>query len=127
MDIYSTSFSLPNFPISSPEYNRDPYSFLQHPPLPPANAALDQQIVGDIPQEAVNKLVAQATATHGCVVTYSRSERGKGWNFYLSGTYQQVMAARGTIIREVPITVCLRFYIYMPRISSPLFADSYCY
>ncbi|GJJ08826.1 hypothetical protein Clacol_003045 [Clathrus columnatus] len=104
MDVYSTSFSFPNFSFPSSDYHRDPYSFLQYPPLPPPNAALDQQIVGDIPQDAVHKLVAQAIATHSCVVTYSRSERGKGWNFYLSGTYQQVMAARGMIIREAPIT-----------------------
>jgi hypothetical protein len=46
-----------------------------------------------------------AMAAHGCLVTFTKADPGKGWNFHLSGGYQQVMAARGMIIREVPLQV----------------------
>ena len=50
---------------------------------------------------------------HGCLVSFTRADRGKGWNFHLSGGYQQVMAARGMILRDCPVlvsTILLHFH-----------------
>ena len=75
--------------------------------------------------EAVQKLVADITTREGCLVTVTREtiglEQGSSppiptgssdpdapvqpitvWNFYLSGPYQNVMSARGALLREVP-------------------------
>ncbi|KZO94984.1 hypothetical protein CALVIDRAFT_565105 [Calocera viscosa TUFC12733] len=52
-------------------------------------------------------------AAHGCLVTFTKGDQAKGWNFHLSGGYQQVSAARGMIIREVPLHT--RSSIRVPR------------
>ena len=57
--------------------------------------------------EAVQKVVVAAMQAHGCLISFTRAERGRGWNFHLSGGYQQVMAARGMILRECPVVVRL--------------------
>lgn len=122
MDIYSTSFTYPRSlhisysPTSSFDFTpdlrtpRDPYS-----PVPPAAHAAatlvpppqDFQGNGDVSMEAVQKVAVAAMQAHGCLVSFTRAERGRGWNFHLSGGYQQVMAARGMILRDCPVAVSI--------------------
>lgn len=40
---------------------------------------------------------------HGCHVTYYLGEQGRGWNFHVTGAYQQVSLTRGLILKECPI------------------------
>lgn len=55
----------------------------------------------------VNQVVNAAKNAHACSITWSRADHGKGLIFYLSGSYQNVMAARGYILRECPVQVCM--------------------
>ncbi|KAF8523068.1 cytoplasmic protein [Hysterangium stoloniferum] len=99
MDIYSTSFSFPS-PHSHLDFSnnqhRDPYAPFAPPPQ-------DNYGSGDVTADAVQKVTMAAMQAHGCLVSYTRAERGRGWNFYLSGNYQQVLLARGTIIKDCPV------------------------
>ena len=72
--------------------------------------------------EAVQRICLDITAREGCLVTVSREKVGCNvgssfanepepnasalietvWNFHLSGGYKSVMAARGSVIRELP-------------------------
>ncbi|EJT97951.1 cytoplasmic protein [Dacryopinax primogenitus] len=63
--------------------------------------------------DAVQRVAMDAMAAHGCLVTFTKADPGKGWNFHLSGGYQQVMASRGMIIREAPLNT--RSAIRVPR------------
>jgi D-alanyl-lipoteichoic acid acyltransferase DltB (MBOAT superfamily) len=44
--------------------------------------------------------------SQGCHVSFSIADHGAGWNFLISGAYQQVLFARGTILKDCPIQVC---------------------
>jgi hypothetical protein len=46
-----------------------------------------------------------AMSLHGCHVTYFVADQNSGWNFHITGAYQQVMATRGMILKECPIQV----------------------
>lgn len=52
--------------------------------------------------EQMQKLCMEAMSNYQCMVTSSPLEGGKGYNFHLSGGYQQVMGARGFILRGSP-------------------------
>ncbi|KAF8898349.1 cytoplasmic protein [Infundibulicybe gibba] len=43
--------------------------------------------------EAIQKLAMLAMTLHGCHVTYIMTDQGKGWNFHITGAYQQHRAA----------------------------------
>lgn len=48
-----------------------------------------------------------AMSLHGCHISYFMADPGR-WNFYITGApgaYQQVMLARGMILKECPIQV----------------------
>ena len=104
MDIYTTSFTYPRVPNTS----------LLPTPLRYANSIVpaqnafsgEPQNANDITVDvdAIQKLVMATTSAHGCLVTFTKSTR-KGWNFHLSGSYQQVIAARGSILRDCPVQV----------------------
>ncbi|KAG0697160.1 cytoplasmic protein [Suillus ampliporus] len=89
MDIYSTSFTHPR---RSRHLHTDfPHS---HPPLPPDPGA----------PEDVEKLALLAMSIHNVHVSYLPADHGqRGWNFYVSGAYQQVMAARGMLLKDCPV------------------------
>ncbi|CAD6567507.1 MAG: hypothetical protein CYPHOPRED_001779 [Cyphobasidiales sp. Tagirdzhanova-0007] len=52
--------------------------------------------------EQLQRLCKEAMSNYQCMVTCSPLEAGKGYNFHLSGGYQQVMGARGYILRGSP-------------------------
>jgi hypothetical protein len=60
--------------------------------------------------EAMQRLCVDAMANHQCLVSFAKVESetqgGKPlYNFHLSGGYQQVMGARGAILRDSPFKV----------------------
>ncbi len=110
MDFYTTSFTYPRVSGSSS----------QHVPPSPLDFAFRQnqfllgQNAFNVPQdtsaavadaETLQKVVLSASQANTCVISFAKSSQGKGWNFYVSGVYQQVMAARGMVLRECPIQV----------------------
>ncbi|KAH8120635.1 cytoplasmic protein [Phellopilus nigrolimitatus] len=102
MDIYTTSFTYPRVPATS-----HPPSALDYAnPYASAQNALanDPQAASNLAADAdeVQKVALSATQAHSCLVSFTKATHGKGWNFHLSGSYQQVMAARGMILRECP-------------------------
>ena len=52
--------------------------------------------------EQMQRLCMEAMSNYQCTVTCSLLEAGKGYNFHLSGGYQQVMGARGFVLRGSP-------------------------
>ncbi|KDQ13625.1 hypothetical protein BOTBODRAFT_111266 [Botryobasidium botryosum FD-172 SS1] len=117
MDIYSVSFSLSSDPqhVSSANHSpassldftldfRAPYDTSRTFPVRPRSASTTSLLASpDFGVDAVQKVCVDAIATHGCLVSFTRSEDTKSWNFHLSGGYQQVMAARGMILRNCPV------------------------
>lgn len=107
MDIYTTSFTHPR-PLQSASYSpassidftpelrtpQNAYSPVRRP-VRSGNAPASAEIAPD----AVQAVCMDAMQQHGCLVTYTRADDGRAWNFHLSGAYAQVMAARGHIIR----------------------------
>lgn len=55
--------------------------------------------------ELMHKLCIEAMTHFQCMVACSPLEDGTGYNFHLSGGYQQVMGARGYIFRASPFKV----------------------
>jgi hypothetical protein len=107
MEVYTTSFTYPrrsrhihpapssiDFPVqelrgpSSDSYTQSPNTFAD-----PAAS------------DAIQKLALMAMSLHGCHVTYFVADQNRGWNFHITGAYQQVMATRGMILKECPIQV----------------------
>jgi hypothetical protein len=116
MEVYTTSFTYPRWPRLAQSSS---LPALHHgaPPardLYPSSTQLHQHSTGNSLSEApisnsdadaVQKLTATAMALHGCHISYALAEQGRGWNFYITGAYQQVMFARGMILRECPVQV----------------------
>jgi hypothetical protein len=71
--------------------------------------------------EAVQKLAMMAMQIHGCHVSYFAADQGRGWNFHITGAYQQVMVARGMILKECPIQVCLASFALLLGLLSDVF------
>lgn len=46
-----------------------------------------------------------AMAVYNVQVTFASADQGRAWNFQISGVYQQVMLARGMIMKECPVQV----------------------
>ncbi|KAI0271529.1 hypothetical protein BC834DRAFT_447963 [Gloeopeniophorella convolvens] len=108
MDIYTTAFSYPRRPrharntspsLDFPSHSQ-PSQFQQphhnghaEPHMSPTPADAD----------AVQKLSVLAMTTQSCHVSFSIADHGTGWNFLLSGAYQQVLFARGMILKDCPI------------------------
>jgi hypothetical protein len=97
MDVYSTSFTYPcprNLSSSSPTH--DGSSDGPHLDAPDAKAI-----------ENVNQLAMMAQTLHGVHISFNQASHPGCWNWYISGAYQQVMTARGMILKEGPIQVIL--------------------
>lgn len=78
--------------------------------------------------EAMHRLCVDAMAAHQCLVSFTpvdalggaqgQGQQGKMFNFHLSGGYQQVMSARGSLLRESPFKV--RSSFLCPPFGVPL-------
>ncbi len=130
MEVYTTSFTYPrrsrpiHSPASSLDYQQqhqqaevaaavalaassfiDPYA-AQHQlqqQIPAQNATDVSAAAADA--EAIQKLAMMTMSLHGCHVSYHSVDQGRGWNFHITGAYQQVMNSRGLILKECPIQV----------------------
>ena len=110
LEVYTTSFTYPrrsrhihpapssiDFPVQElRSSSNDPYPHLQQTPTNAADPAAS---------DAIQKLTLMAMSLHGCHVTYFVADQNRGWNFHITGAYQQVMATRGMILKECPIQV----------------------
>lgn len=103
MDIYTTSFTYPR--VSASSLSTSPLDFAN--PYSANSLANDPQTANSlaVDADAVQKVALSASATHGCLVSFTKAAHGRGWGFHLSGSYQQVMAARGMVLRECPTQV----------------------
>ncbi|KAI0757224.1 cytoplasmic protein [Daedaleopsis nitida] len=113
MEIYTTSFTYPrrlrhaHSPTNSLEFNSraelrraSSYSQIQQPP----NGLGDPQgTVSPADYDAIQKLVMMAMSLHGVHISFTPADQGRAWNFQVSGAYQQVMSARGMILKGCPI------------------------
>ena len=100
MDVYTTSFTYPRRARQTPadtERQTDPFA------LPHASQGLADVSVAD--NAAIEKLAMMAMSLHGCHVSYMLADHGRGWNFLVTGAYQQVMITRGMILKDCPIQV----------------------
>lgn len=112
MDVYTTSFTYPrrsrnlhspassfDLAASAPATNESypTAHHLQHVnnTLPDVSASPDN--------DSIQKLVMLAMTLHGVHISYFLADQGRGWNFHITGAYQQVMIARGMILKECPI------------------------
>ena len=68
-----------------------------------ADAAAALQAATVEQTEQMQKICMEAMSNYQCMVTCSPLENNKGFNFHLSGGYQQVMGARGYIYRASPL------------------------
>ncbi|KAJ7139889.1 hypothetical protein C8R44DRAFT_606260 [Mycena epipterygia] len=115
MDVYTTSFT---YPRRSRHAHSAPSS-LEFPGAEIRLSSVDSYAPGHHLQhvnnnisdastqpdgEAIQKLVMMAMSLHGpgCHISYFMADPGR-WNFYITGAYQQVMVARGMILKECPI------------------------
>lgn len=116
MEMYTTAFSYPRRPrharnasppLDFPSHSQpDPYQQTQFQ-QPHHNGHTESHVAPTAPDtEAVQKLAVLAMTTQGCHVSFSIADNGTGWNFLLSGAYQQVLFARGMILKDCPIQVC---------------------
>ena len=103
MAIYTTTFTYPRVSATPHLLSSAHNTNTQNP--------LDSRLPGgqaaSVDAETVQKLALTASHLHGCIVTPTKSAQSKGWNFHISGTYQQVVSARGTILRDCPSQVCM--------------------
>lgn len=132
MDIYSISFTHPRRPrhLHSPSSSFDAHDLR----LPPHIQHLPENFPSVLPlpvtqpspsnqadSETVEKLAILARSLHNVQVSYLLSDGGRSWNFYISGAYQQVMLARGILLKDSPIQVSpLSLLLLNPFRSPPL-------
>lgn len=113
MEIYTTAFSYPRRPrharnasppLDFPSHSQsDPYQQTQFQQSH-HNGHAEPHVTPSAPDtEAVQKLAVLAMTTQGCHVSFTIAEYGTGWNFLLSGAYQQVLFARGMILKDCPV------------------------
>ena len=108
VDVYTTSFTYPrrsrhgHSPASSLDFQADIRSSDSFATTPQQKVS-DVSVTSDA--EAIQKLAMMAMSLHGCHVSYFMVDQGKGWNFHITGAYQQVMITRGLILKECPIQV----------------------
>jgi len=137
MDVYTTSFTYPrrspslHSPASSLDFQQsipDSYNTSHQQQQQHLQQQQQQQAAKDVPAvvdpDAVQKLALMAMSIHNCHVAYYMVDQGRAWNFYITGVYQQVMLARGLILKECPIQVRLFHPFHLSHFSfliSPLF------
>ncbi|KAE9410816.1 hypothetical protein BT96DRAFT_912263 [Gymnopus androsaceus JB14] len=111
MDVYTTSFTYPRRSrhIHSPTSSLD-FAARQNAsdtPFPSKKSLNNSQLADDVSgpeaSEQIGKLSMLAMTLHGCHVAYFLADGGRGWNFTVTGAYQQVMNTRSMILKECPI------------------------
>jgi hypothetical protein len=111
MDVYTTSFTYPRRPrLHGHAHNHASTTSLEFPTqgvadLSHLNNGSESSSSSSADVEAVQKLSMMAMSMHGCHVSYFLADQCGGWNFHVTGAYQQVMVARGMILKECPIQV----------------------
>ncbi|KAF7320226.1 KH domain protein [Mycena kentingensis (nom. inval.)] len=104
MDLYTASLTYPRRSRNAPSSLEFPGAEIRL--SSPDSYSLQQSTIPDPSlqpdAEAISKLVILAQSLHGCHISYFQSDPGR-WNFYFSGSYQQVLLARGMILKECPI------------------------
>jgi hypothetical protein len=116
MDVYSTAFTYPR----RSRHLHSPADFQGTEARPHVadsyTATHLQQVnnnISDLPTQsdidAVQKLSLVAMTLHACHVHFLLADHGRGWNFHITGAYQQVMIARGMILKECPVQVDLPY------------------
>ncbi|KIK71273.1 hypothetical protein GYMLUDRAFT_66480 [Collybiopsis luxurians FD-317 M1] len=112
-ELYTTSFTYPgprrsrHIPSSSSSLdfaanqNSSDIPFPSHKSF--NNSHLAEDVSGPEASEQIAKLAMLAMTLHGCHVSYFLADGGRGWNFTVTGAYQQVMVTRGMILKECPI------------------------
>ncbi|KAF8649809.1 hypothetical protein AX16_005574 [Volvariella volvacea WC 439] len=110
MDVYTTSFTYPRLSrhVHSSASSLDPQSnpelrCFAFPPSRVSQLTLYSDATLASESEAVQKLALMAMSLHGCHIAYHMLDHGRAWNFHISGAYQQVMLARGMILKECPV------------------------
>ncbi|KAH9947646.1 cytoplasmic protein [Amylocystis lapponica] len=115
MEIYTTSFTYPrrsrltHSPASSLDFSApseqlrraESYSHLQQ--YANNNLSDSQGTASPSDYDAIQKLAMMAMGLHGVHVSFASADQGRAWNFQISGAYQQVMLARGMIMKECPV------------------------
>ncbi|KAH8111219.1 hypothetical protein DFH11DRAFT_1729689 [Phellopilus nigrolimitatus] len=61
--------------------------------------------------DEVSKVALSTMQAYGCLVSSAKATHGKDWNFHLSGSYQQVMAGCGMILRKRALSSQLLSYL----------------
>ena len=116
MEIYTTSFTYPrrsrlvHSPASSLDFSTDirpqPDSYTQlHQQNVSSTLPDSQGTASPSDYEAVQKVAMMAMAIYGVQISFAPADQGRAWNFQISGVYQQVMLARGMIMKECPVQV----------------------
>ena len=108
--IESTPSFAPTAPGATPTPNRNSTSSL----ATDASGSTVGSSGSDL-NEAMHRLCVDAMAAHQCLVSFTpveapvgaQGQQGRMFNFHLSGGYQQVMSARGSLLRENPFKVRL--------------------
>ncbi|KAI0803061.1 cytoplasmic protein [Irpex lacteus] len=112
MEIYTTSFTYPrrsrltHSPASSLDFSSDlrPDSYSQlHQQHVNSTLPDSQGTASPSDYEAVQKVAMMAMAICNVQISFAPADQGRAWNFQVSGVYQQVMLARGMIMKECPI------------------------
>ena len=126
MDVYSTAFPYPR-------RSRHLHSPADFQATADSYTASLQQVntnISDLPTQsdydAVQKLSMMAKGVHGCQVHFALAETGRGWNFHISGPYQQVMVARGMILKQCPIQVNMNCTSDVATFLTPRLAIASC-
>jgi hypothetical protein len=104
MDIYTTAFTYPRRIRQVPSSK----SLDVHGSGFGANGATAPEaetVTSPSDAEAIQNMAMSIMTSTGCHVSYALADQGRGWNFLVSGAYQQVMLGRGTIMRECPTKV----------------------
>ncbi|KAI0932467.1 hypothetical protein AcW1_000410 [Taiwanofungus camphoratus] len=115
MEIYTTSFTYPrrsrlahspasslDFPTPSELRRAESFSHLQQY-ANNNNFSESQGTASPSDYDALQKLAMMAMGLHAVHVSFTAADQGRAWNFQISGAYQQVMLARGMILKECPV------------------------
>ncbi|KAI0961293.1 hypothetical protein AcV7_000429 [Taiwanofungus camphoratus] len=115
MEIYTTSFTYPrrsrlahspasslDFPTASELRRAESFSHLQQY-ANNNNFSESQGTASPSDYDALQKLAMMAMGLHAVHVSFTAADQGRAWNFQISGAYQQVMLARGMILKECPV------------------------
>lgn len=112
MDVYTISFTYPRrsrnlqSPASAFDLSATAPATTTNESYPSVHHLqhnVSAEVTASPDNESIQKLVMMAMSLHGVHISYFLADQGRGWNFHITGAYQQVMIARGMILKECPI------------------------